>query len=265
MKYLIAITLTLTFGQAPAFARSGDECTPAKLTFERMNRPMFIGPKATPADVAAYEKTKDSATEALHQFVIQSVSSELQRVPNRDVVTAIVNWIRCVQSGIPQYGRSADWSNLPVAYSLPGAVPRILLAYSIDRGYEAISQVTYFVEVYSFDNGTWRLVAGEAPHEFDASALNVSHVKATDSDKQWLLLTGRTYGDTQGRLHIELLSFNGRAFEELWSEVRPRTALVRVLTDAVVLTTEETDNNGHNAHEVTSTFRIEKHGLKGTS
>lgn len=262
MKNFIALILTLTFSQAPALARAGDECTPAKVTFESMNRPMFVGPKATPADVAAYEKTKHSTTEALHRFVIRSVLSELQRIPSRDTTTVIVNWVRCLQSGIPQYARAADWSNIPAAYSLPADVPRILLAYAIDRGYEAIPQTTYFLEVYSADNEVWQLSYSETPHEFDAGSLNVHNMTSGPSGQHRFLLAGRHFGDTGARLYLELLGFDGRAFEALWSEVRPRTWVVRISQEDVVLGSEVVDKNGRNAHEVTTTFTVDEHGLQ---
>jgi hypothetical protein len=227
-----------------------------------MNRPILIGPKSAAADVAAYEKNKDSATEKLHEFLVRVILSELSRVETERTATTLTKWINCVQSGIPNYAAGKRPSDPPTAYFLPGVSPRLVLIYSIDRGYEAVSQFTYFFEVYSRDDGAWKLIASHTPHQFDGGSLNVSRMTGADTGEHWFLLTGKHYGDTGARLYLELLAFDGHVFRELWSEIKPKTWVVNVLQDHVVLGSEELDKDGRNAHEVTRAFNIEKRGLQ---
>jgi hypothetical protein len=260
-RYLRLVLFSFVVFPCAVTARSQDQCAPDRDQFEKMNRPMFVGPKSTAADAANYEKTKDTTTEALHRFLIRSILSELRRVGPDRAEESLPGWISCVQSGIPQYARLNETPGVPAAY-LAGTA-RIMLVYEIDRGYEAIPQLTYFFEVYSLEGALWKLIASKTPHQFDAASLNVSKVAPAPPGDYCLLLTGKHYGDTGARLYLELLAFDGHTLRELWSEVKPRTWVVSVKTDTITLGSEEVDRNGHNAREVTKTFRVEKHGLKG--
>ncbi len=262
MKYAIALALLFTLNQSALLGQAQKPCSAERARFEQMNRGMFVDHTATAADVASYEKNKGSATEALHQFLVRSISSELERMSKEKPNTsALANWIRCIQSGIPYYSKDNEFSNLPVAYSLAWDRSLVAVGYSIHRGYAATLQDTHFLEVYAPTNAGWEVLAGAAPHDFDAATLSINRMRPSARNEQWFLLTGRRYGDTGGRLFIALLDFDGQAFKELWSEVKTRTSVVRVLPDAIVLTSEEVDKSGH-AQELTKTFLIEESGLK---
>lgn len=261
MRYTFGLVLLLAFASRDARSQPG-QCTTEKGQFTKMNQAMFVGPKSTNVDVASYEKNKDTATEALHKRLVRSILTELDRVGPGNASTDLPAWVNCVQSGIPQYAELEKGSNVPSAYVLSRTIPSIILIYVLDRGYEAIPQTTYFLEVYSADNGVWQLSHSETPHEFDAGSLTVHNMTSGRSGQHRFLLAGRHYGDTGARLYLELLGFDGRAFEKLWSEVRPRTWVVRVSQDDVVLGSEVVDKNGRNAHEVTTTFTVDKHGLQ---
>ncbi|MGB6667538.1 MAG: hypothetical protein WBE73_04280, partial [Candidatus Acidiferrum sp.] len=263
LKLSLAIPVLLILSQRPAAAQSAEQCAaPDKRHFEKMNGPMFVDAKATAADVAAYERTKDEITERLHQFLMHSIFKELGHLRPDEAARDIPRWMDCVQSGIPQYRALKDSSNVPAAYVLPGTTPQIIVLYAIDRGYEAIPQLTYFLEAYSLKGSIWQLLASKTPHQFDAGWLNSYHVRGSTAEDYRLLLVGKHYGDTGARLHLQLLAFDGRAFKELWSEVKDRTWVVKVTSDVITLGTEAVDKNGHNAHDITKSFRIENEGLK---
>ncbi len=262
MKYTAALALLFTLNQSSALGQAEKPCSAERARFQQMNRGMFVDHTSTAADAASYEKNKDSATEALHQFLVWSISSELGRMNKEKPETAVlVNRIRCIQSGIPYYSKDREFSNLPVAFSLAGNRPLVVVGYSIHRGYTATLQDTHFLEVYVRANADWEVLVAAAPHDFDAATLNISKVNSSAPNDQWFLLTGKRYGDTGGRLFIALLDFDGKALKELWSQVRPRTALVRVLPNGVVVTSEEPDKSGH-VREVTKTLLIDERGLK---
>lgn len=261
MRRTFGLVLFLAF--APCDAKSQPpHCTTARDDFARMNQPMFVGPKSTTADVASYEKNKEAATEALHKFLVRSILTELARVGPDNAATDLPVWVECVQSGVPQYAALKEGSDVPSAYALSPTTPSIMVIYELDRGYEAIPQTTYFLEVYSLLQGAWQLSESETPHQFDAASLSAFKMTDGPAGQHRFLLAGRHYGDTGASLYLEMLGFDGRAFQELWSEVRPRTWVVRVSQEGVVLGSEVVDQNGHNAHEVTTTFTVEKHGLQ---
>jgi hypothetical protein len=139
MKLLNLLLLFLILGCCALVARSQQQCAADRDQFEKMNRPMFVGPDATTADVATYEKTKDTATEKLHQFLVQSILAELRRTGPQQAPAKLPKWIDCVQSGIPAYALGKTWSNIPVAHALSRPNVGVMVVYEIDRGYEAVS------------------------------------------------------------------------------------------------------------------------------
>ncbi len=262
MKYSAPLALLFMLNQSAALGQAEKPCLAERARFAQTNRGMFVDHTSTAADVALYEKNKDSATEAIHQFLVRSISSELKRLDKEKPETApLVNWIRCIQGGIPYYSKDKEFSNLPVAYSLGWNGSFVVVGYTIHRGYTATLQDTHYMEVYAPANAGWEVVAAAAPHDFDAATLNINRMKTSAPSDQWFLLTGRRYGDTGGRLFIALFDFDGKVLKELWSQARPRTALVRVLPNGVVLTIEQADKSRH-AREVTETLQIGEHGLK---
>lgn len=264
MKAAPALFLLIGLTQMTSTAQSEEGCKAESAEYERLSDPIFVGAKASAAEVATYEKSKDAATQALHEFAVQSILSRLRTLGSttEKPAAAVESWVRCLQSRIPQYAKLSEWTNAPLAFTLDRGPTRVAVVYGIDRGYEAIPQITYFIEIYESDGRTWRLLASETPHEFDASSLTVNRMTEPTLAEHWFLLTGRPFGDTAGRLHIQLLSFDRRGFTALWSEVKPKSVVVSVEQNQIVLNTEVVDRNGQNAQSVTSTFRVERSGLR---
>ena len=117
------------------------------------------------------------------------------------------------------------------AYTVPFAAlartngfQTLFLAFSVMRGGGGIPENASFLQFFSAQSGSWKLVADEGK-EFDGCFFSATRMGSLPSGEDRYVVWGKAFGDTGSRLKIRVYGFDGTAEKVLYS----RNGLVRGL------------------------------------
>ena len=237
---------------------SAVECDTAKIKYAELNRPLRV----EYAGENAYLSTRDARTDKIHRFVVDELSNRLNfGTPPYELPT----YIHCLQDLVPENaaGIRASVTNLPVAYRLSQDGRAIAIGYQIYRGWAAVPDDRNYFEVYRDTNGHWNLM-GSVGSDFDGSTFFVNPINAGKPGEDWFLFSGNSFGSTGGRLHLEVVGFDGKSLTVVWQSSIKGSSLESVAGGRVVITGEETNEAGR-AEDFREEFHVVPDGLKSVS
>jgi len=111
-----------------------------------------------------------------------------------------------------------DTTNTPQLFlTASGPVPLAVSSTMIMRGGVAIPNTLALVQCFARIRGSWTLVSNVGDEqEFDSHTLFINELRSPKPDEAWYLLSGRTFGDTGGRLRLEVVACGARQMRTVW-------------------------------------------------
>jgi hypothetical protein len=163
---------------------------------------------------------------------------------------------------MPEYQNFHEETNTPVAYRARPNTARIVIAYYLYRGGNAIPDTRPYLEAYSkVDSHTWRWI-GEVGSTFEKSTFFVHQISAGVEGQEWFLLTGFEIGDTGTRLRVEVVAFDGEALKTIWqTSGLVHTTLAEVHQDYIILSRYEGYRDGHDVFQL-DRYDVVREGLR---
>lgn len=236
---------------------SAQECEPEKAEFAKLSHTVIIRSKE---DARNYPRVRESGTERLHKYLEEQILQQL-RSDSFPHPTNIQLRIRCVQSGVPEYSRFADVTNLPIVFRLPDSKAAVAVGFVLYRGGAGAPDLRPYFEVFQKDGQDWGAV-GEVGASFAQRTFYVRPINAAKTGDNWFLLWGHRIGDSGARLRLAIAAYDGTSIREIWSlDGLTGTRVAGVFGDHIVLEGEVTNQRGR-AEEFRERFDIVADGLK---
>ncbi|HET7205959.1 MAG TPA: hypothetical protein VFI95_05190 [Terriglobales bacterium] len=233
-KYVFLLISMLMFH--PYTLRAA-ECHDVKERYAELNRPLRVDY----AGEQAYLSVRDAQTEAIHRFMVEQLLNRLNS--GLQALGDLKAFTECVQSLVPENSVTVEVTNFPLVLPLtPHAA--VAVGYQIYRGWSAVPDDRYYFEAFGEHEGKWRL-DGSIGSSFDGSTLFVQPIDAGKSGENWFLFSGIRLGNTGGILHLEVVSYDGKALKSVWTDSLPRVSLTAVYRNYILLDGEATNASGH--------------------
>ena len=256
MRFLkIAQVATLLLIVSPTTVVCSESCEKQKAKFAELNSSLVF---RTETDWKRFnQKQFDAQTESAHRYLRDQMISELDG--GKSDSQSIERFLRCVLS-LPEYQVFREESNTPKAYSIGPTA--IAVGYYIYRGGNAVPDTRPYLEVYQKgQNGGWKWI-GEVGETYRRSTFFVHPLTPAVPEQFWFLLSGFEIGDNGTRLHLEIISFDGKMLRSIWAKSGlALTTLSEVHPNYIVLSEYKGSHEGHDVYDK-EVFDVVASGLR---
>lgn len=237
-QLIVGLFLTIPFctkgtAQVPSLA----DCTRARDQYTALNGKLLVAAKG--ADVLQPDGMK-RGTSDLTGFITQVILARLQ---DSGEPSTIRSYLSCMQEGEYEHA-SERFTNTPqVEIIKPAQVSVAVSSLLIMRGGSGIPSTRPLIECFAQKGSAWNLV-GQSGDEFDGHTFFTYPLHAPNQQESWYLLSGRTIGDTGGRLKLEVVSCSPDHFQKIWERDGFEWGDIQVDGGSVVLNYEKRDERG---------------------
>ena len=211
------IALLLLVVAVSATAQDAD-CSADKNQFSELHAPL-----------SANKYDKDVEAQLTNKVESFTTSVILRKLTAGADSNQIKDYLQCVT------GRWGELSHTPVVFTGHlGATPLAVVATVIARDGGAVVDTKPLVQCFENSSGRWTLV-GQLGDDFTGKTFDIDPLKSPVDGQLWYLLSGRTLGDTGGRLLVEVASCSQTKFETKWKRDDFRWGKVLVTGDGTTV------------------------------
>lgn len=131
-------------------------CEAQQSQYTTLNRSIVITDKA---EAQVYPQIVDSVTQKLRGLLEEQIIATLtgNSAPQPE---DILRRIRCIQSGLPQYGAMGEITNLPVVFPVGTSANGVVVGYMIFRGGVGAPDTRPYLDVFRKSGNGWEDVGG---------------------------------------------------------------------------------------------------------
>lgn len=161
------------------------------------------------------DKAMSVGTDNLEAYVTKVVLGRLVDIGDSSAIRA---YLMCMQ----QRDGVRPWDDLTdgpqVFVQVTQNPPLALSEFLVMRGGNAIPQTHPILQCFARNGTRWKQVGTFADAEkFDGRTLYVHPLASPIPGEEWYLVSGRTIGDTGGRLRVEVVSCSAEQFRTVWT------------------------------------------------
>jgi hypothetical protein len=231
LLFVFLVSSSLGFAQE-------NNCAADRKGYALRNDALFF--KGDRSDSERYQRIKKSGTDSIEKF-IQTVV--IRRLADGADAASLSSYLSCIQDEVvpsssatePRFAsmHAADpaTTNTPEVFAqFVSPVPIVVTALIINRGGLALPDTKPLVGCYAKSGTVWNWV-GDAAKEFEGRTLFTYVLKSPVVTEKWVLLSGRHFGDTGGRLLVEVWSCDGNRWEMKWRRADLRWGNAKVNAD----------------------------------
>lgn len=208
---IFLIFLLLSLLKANAQTPGPADCTQARDQYTRINDHLLIDrqAEADESPQASLNRTTD-----LTGFVTRIMLARLTDIRDPSSIRA---YLACMQEREGERPWEETTNTPQIFLTTPGPVPLAVTSMMIMRGGVAIPNTLALVQCFARIRGNWTLVPNAGnQQEFDSHTLFINELRSPKPGESWYLLSGRNFGDTGGRLRMEVVACGARQMRTVW-------------------------------------------------
>jgi len=257
IAFAILLATPIAIAQVPSLA----QCRIAREQFTALNDKLLLARGGAGANDT---ETMNAGTHERTNFITAVVLARLQDGAESG---AIQSYLDCMQEGVRPQDRDTNTPQVFISRTPRSstAVASMLLM----RGGSAIPSTRPFFQCFAQIHHTWTLL-GQSGEELDGHTFFIHPLQSPVPGESWYLLSGTTFGDTGGRLHLEVVSCSASQYRRVWDRDGFLWGEVEMDRGAVIVTYEKRDAEGNvirldpnrpDRKRFTTVFRVTDKGL----
>jgi hypothetical protein len=268
----IAVLFLAMVAACPLANAQRNGCTRDHQLYTGLNASLFYtGQRWDYSDAQRYQRVKKNGTASLVEFLKTRIVAKLTSGQDAQEVAS---YLSCIQDdsdstlkGHHMSLRAFDpaTTNTPRVFIEKTAIPTAVSAVVVNRGGGTLPDTKPLVECFAKSEiGGWQSI-GEVGKDFEGQTLFAYPLKSPFSSETWFLLSGRHFGDTGGRLLVEIWGCDGRKLEMKWKRSGMRWGEATVQGDGTLVSLSyEPASSDRISHLVrrTEVFRVTEKGLQ---